>query len=181
MFLSIAFLPIPDYILLPAFGYLSSIGLFDAYLTFLVCFIAAVLPIGYLPGRFVGRPLLLKGLAYLRISENSLDSAERRLKEHGRFSVFISTFIPFAYTVSSVAAGLLKMNVIDFMASSAAGFGIRYAILEYIGYSSIFIFTASFDYSQQAAITLVLIVSSLYALIYLMFISRSYRERAIKR
>jgi membrane protein DedA with SNARE-associated domain len=175
MFISIAFLPIPDYFLLPSYGSLSSLGVFDPYTTFLVCLIAAILPIEYLPGRFAGRPLLLKGLSYFGISEKTLESAEKWLVEHGKFSIFISTFIPFFYTVTSLAAGVLKMNAVKFLLATAAGFGLRYAFLEFIGYNSIFIFTASFDYSQRALIALLLILSSLYVALYLLGNLRSSR------
>lgn len=168
MFISVAFLPIPDYFLLPAYGSLSSLGVFDPYTTFLVCLVAAILPIEYLPARFAGRPLLLKGLLYFGITEKTLESAERWLVEHGKFSIFISTFIPFFYTVTSLAAGVLKMNAVRFLLASAAGFGLRYAFLEYIGYNSIFVFTASFDYSQRALIALLLFLSSLYVALYLL-------------
>ena len=167
MFITIAFSPIPDYILLPSYGYLSSIGLFNPYMTFLVCLAAAIIPIEYLPARFAGRPLLLKGVSYFGISAKRIEAAERWLIEHGRFSIFISTFIPFFYSVTSLAAGILKMNAGEFFLASALGFGLRYAILEFIGYQSIYVFTSSFDYSQRVLIALLLILSSLYAAIYL--------------
>lgn len=167
MFITVAFLPIPDYILLPAYGSLSALGVFDPYVTFMVCLAAAVLPVQYLPARLAGRPLLLKGISYFGISERSLESAEKWLVEHGKFSIFISTFIPFFYTVTSLAAGVLKMNAGKFLLASAVGFGLRYVFLEFIGYNGIFIFTASFDYSQRAIIVLLLILSSIYALYYL--------------
>ncbi len=176
MFISIVLLPIPDYFLIPAYGYLSSIGIFNPYVTFLVCLIAAILPIEYLPGRFVGRPLLLKGVSYFGISEKGVETAEKWLKEHGRFSIFISTFIPFFYSVTSLAAGMLKMNAGEFLLASALGFGLRYAILEFIGYNSIFIFTSSFDYSQRVLLALLLLLSSLYAALYLVGRSRSARR-----
>lgn len=176
MFITIAFLPIPDYFLLPAYGYLSSIGVFDPYTTFLVCLAAAILPIEYVPGRFAGRPILLKGVSYFGISEKSIVSAERWLDEHGKFSIFISTFIPFFYSVTSLAAGILKMNASKFLLASAIGFGLRYAFLEFIGYQSIFIFTASFDYSQRVLIALLLILSSLYVALYLVGNLRSTRK-----
>ena len=175
MFISIAFLPVPDYLLLPAFGSLASLGVFNPYTTFLVCLIAAILPIEYVPGRFAGRPLLLKGLSYFGISEKTIESADRWLAEHGRFSIFISTFIPYFYTVTSLAAGTLRMNAAEFLIASAAGFGLRYAFLEYIGYHSIFIFTASFDYSERALLALLLILSTLYMALYLMGTLRSRR------
>lgn len=168
MFITVAFSPVPDYLLLPAYGSLSSLGVFDPYVTFLVCLVAAILPYEYAVGRLAGRPLLLKGLSYFGISEKTLGSAEKWLVNHGRFSIFLSTFIPFFYTVTSIAAGVLKMNAVRFLLASALGYGLRFAFLEYIGYSSVFVFTASFDYSQRVIIALLLVVSSAYAVLYLL-------------
>ena len=176
MFITVAFLPIPDYFLIPAYGSLASLGVFDPYITLLVCLFAAILPYEYAVGRLAGRPLLLKGLSYFGISEVTLGFAEKWLVENGEFSIFISTFIPFFYTVTSIASGVLKMNAAKFLLASAEGFGLRYSFLEYIGYSSVFIFTASFDYSQRAIIALLLVLSSLYVAIYLLGSYRSSRQ-----
>jgi membrane protein DedA with SNARE-associated domain len=173
MFVSIIILPIPDYILVPVYGYLSSIGLFNPFATFLVCFAAALFPIGYVCGRLAARPLLLKALSYVHISEKDIEVADKWLVEHGKFSVFISTFIPFFYTVTSLAAGTLKMKPVTFFLSSSVGFGLRFAFLEFVGYSNIYIFTASFDYSQRTLFSLLLILSSLYAALYLVGTLRS--------
>ena len=173
MFITIAFSPVPDYFLVPAFGYLSATGVFNPYMTFLVCLVGAVFPLEYVAGRFAGRPLLMKGLSYIKISERSIAAAEKWLAEHGRFSIFTSTFIPFFYTIISLAAGILKMNAAAFLLASAAGFGLRYAFLEYIGSNSVYIFTASFDYSQRMLLILLLISSSLFAALYLIRIRRS--------
>jgi membrane protein DedA with SNARE-associated domain len=167
MFLTMFASPIPDYILVPIYGYLSSIGVFNPLLTFLICMVASVLPIPFVAGRLAGRPLLLKGLSYFHITEKDIKVADDWLLEHGRFSIFTSTFIPFFYTVASLAAGTLKMSTASFMILSVAGFGIRFAFLEYVGYSSIEIFTASFDFAQRGLFFLVLIISSLYVALYL--------------
>jgi membrane protein DedA with SNARE-associated domain len=166
MFISLVILPIPDYILVPAYGYLSSIGIFNPYTTFLICLAGAVFPLEYIPARFAGRPLLMKGLSYLRISEKDIEVADKWLAEHGRFSIFISTFIPYFYSVTSLAAGTLKMNVVAFLLASVAGFGLRFVFLEYIGYHSVYIFTSSFDYSQRTLFSLLLILFSFYVVVY---------------
>lgn len=175
IFISLAFLPVPDYFLVPAYGYLPSIGVFNPYTTFRVCLAAAVLPMEYAHGRLAGRPLLLKGLSYIHIYEKDIEAADKWLVEHGRFSIFISTFILYFYSVTSLAAGTLKMNVIAFLLVSSVGFGLRFIFLEYIGYHSVYIFAASFDYSQRALFFLLLILSSLYAALYLTGTLRSTR------
>ena len=178
MFISMAILPIPDYILVPVYGYLSSIGIFNPFATFLVCLVAALFPIEYVCGRFAGRPLLLKGLSYFRITEKDIEVADKWLVEHGKFSIFISTFIPFFYSVTSLAAGTLKMKAAPFFLYSTVGFGLRYVFLEYIGYFGIYIFTASFDYSERTLFSLLLILSSVYAALYLTGTFRSKRLRS---
>jgi membrane protein DedA with SNARE-associated domain len=175
MFLTIFASPIPDYVLVPIYGYLSSIGVFNPFLTFFICMLASVLPIPFFAGKVAGRPLLLKGLSYFHITEKDIEVADGWLLEHGRFSIFTSTFIPFFYTVASLAAGTLKMNTTSFMILSIAGFGIRFVFLEYVGYSSIEIFTASFDFAQRGLIFFVLIVSSVYVAVYLARITLSER------
>ena len=45
MFLTILVSPIPDYILLPVYGFLSAAGVFNPFDTFLVCDAGAVVPV----------------------------------------------------------------------------------------------------------------------------------------
>lgn len=163
MFLTILFSPIPDYILLPVYGYLCAAGLFDPVDTFVVCMIGAIIPVEYVCGRFAARPLLMKGLSYLRISEGTIEEADGWLVEHGKFSIFFSTFIPFFYSVASLAAGTLRMGAFAFLADSALGFGVRYAALEYVGYYSVYVFTSSFDYSHRELLAGLAIASGLCA------------------
>lgn len=174
MFFSIAFAPVPDYILVPIYGYISSIGIFNPITTFLVCTGAAIFLMGieYAGGRLMGRPLLLKFLARFHITEGEIEAADSWLVKHGKFSIFISTFIPYFYSVTSLAAGTLKMRPIGFFAACVAGFGIRFAFFDYLGYSSIYVFTASFDYSQRWIFFFVLFVSSFYFALYLLRNSR---------
>jgi membrane protein DedA with SNARE-associated domain len=167
MFFAMAILPIPDYTLVPVYGFLCSIGVFDPFTTFIVCLLAALFPPEYVCGRLAARPLLLKGLRYFGISENDIQVAERWLTNHGQFSIFIATFIPFFYSVASLAAGTLKMRVARFFLDSAAGFGLRYAFLEYVGYTSVYVFSASFDNSHAAVFAGVLVACSTYVAVHL--------------
>jgi membrane protein DedA with SNARE-associated domain len=168
MFLTISLLPIPDYFLIPIYGYLCAVGIFDPFVTFAVCTIAAILPIAYLPARYAGRPLLLKGVSYFGISNKRIEAAEKWLRENGRFAVFISTFIPFLYLPVSLAAGLLKMGWAEFLGVSALGFGLRFAFLELIGYSGSMIFTASFDAAHWELIALIMFLALAYVAAYLL-------------
>jgi membrane protein DedA with SNARE-associated domain len=167
MFFAMAILPIPDYTLVPVYGFLCSIGLFNPVTTFVVCLVAAIFPIEYLCGRLAARPLLLKGLRYFGIREKDIEVADRWLIDHGRFSIFMATFVPFFYSVASLAAGTLKMKAPQFFLSSAAGFGLRYVFLEYIGYYGVYVFTASFDYSQRVLFTGIFIATFAYLAVHL--------------
>ena len=166
MFINIAFSPVPDYLLVPLYGFLSSIGIFNPYSTFLVCLAGALIPIEFACGRLAARPVVLKIMSYSRISEAQLEVADNWIEEHGKFSIFISTFIPFFYSVVSLAAGTLKMSVTEFFLSSTAGFALRFVFLECVGYFSIYVFTASFDYSQRTLFFILLILSSVYVTLY---------------
>ena len=178
MFINIALSPVPDYFLVPLYGFLSSIGIFNPYTTFLVCLAGALLPIEFACGRLAARPLLLKVMSYSRISETDLEEAEKWIAAHGRFSIFISTFIPFFYSVVSLAAGTLKMSAEEFFGASTVGFALRFIFLEAVGYFSIYIFTASFDYSQRTLFFILLILSSAYIILYFvrMLVRRGIKE-----
>jgi len=167
MFINIALSPVPDYFLIPLYGFLSSIGIFNPYTTFLVCLAGALVPIEFACGRLAARPVLLKVMSYSHISEANLEAADKWIAEHGNFSIFISTFIPFFYSVVSLAAGTLKKSVTKFFLTSTAGFALRFIFLECVGYFSIYIFTASFDYSQRTPFFILLILSSIYMALYL--------------
>ena len=159
MFFAIAILPIPDYVLVPVFGYLCLLGTFDPVLTFLDCLAGAVLPIEYVSGRLVARPVLMRALPFLRKAKEDVKVAEDWVIDHGKFSIFISTFIPFFYSLSSFAAGTLKMGAVEFLADSAAGFGVRYVFLEYVGYYGVYVFDSSFDYSHRYVFLFVMAAS----------------------
>jgi len=58
---------------------------------------------------------------FMHISEKDLEVADDWLVTHGNFSIFITTFIPFFYSVSALVAGTPKMNPIIFFASSTTG------------------------------------------------------------
>ena len=176
MFLTVWISPIPDYVLVPVYGYLSALGAFDPYATFLVCLAAAILPIEYAAGRYAGRPLLLKVLSYFRITERDIEVADKWLVNHGKFSIFTATFIPFFYSVACLAAGTLKMKAPLFLLMSTAGFAVRYVFLEYVGFYGIYIFTASFDYSDRDFFVLLLILSSVYAGVHIVRTYQSQRR-----
>ncbi|KAA8922913.1 DedA family protein [Thermoplasma sp.] len=169
MFFVVAFAPLPDYLIIPFYGYLASIGEFNIFATFFVSVMSMLFEMGieYAGGRLAGRAILLKALSYFKITENDLEVADRWIRDHGPFSIFVATFIPYFKNVTSVAAGTLKMNAPWFFLSNFAGFAIRFGLLIYVGYSGIFVLTPSFDYDHRIAIAILGVMALLYLTGYL--------------
>ncbi|HMK94283.1 MAG TPA: DedA family protein [Candidatus Limnocylindrales bacterium] len=167
IFITILISPVPDYFVVPLCGLLSSLGFFNPYFVFLACLVGAVIPIEFVCGRLAARPVLLKVMSFLHVSEEKLEATDKWIIDHGNFSIFIATFIPFFYSAVSLAAGTLKMGTGEFLWSSAAGFALRFIFLEAIGYFSISIFTASFDYSQRTLFFVLLVLSSVYIVVHI--------------
>ncbi|MCY0851222.1 MAG: DedA family protein [Thermoplasma acidophilum] len=169
MFFVVAFAPLPDYLIIPFYGYLSSIGEFNVFAAFSVSVMAMLFEMGieYAGGRLAGRAILLKALSYFKITENDLEVADKWIRDHGPFSIFVATFIPYFKNVTSIAAGTLKMNAPWFFLSNFAGFAIRFGLLIYIGYSGVFVLTPSFDYRHRLAIAILGVIALLYLTGYL--------------
>lgn len=163
IFLIIAFAPPPDYLLVPFYGYLASLSYFNVYLVFIVAVLAMMFltAIEYFGGRFAGRPLLLKVLLHVGITERDISVADDWISNHGIASIFIATFVPYFKNVTSLAAGTLKMNSLKFFITNAVGFSLRFAILVYIGYEGINVFLPSFDVEFRSILYLIAIASSL--------------------
>ncbi|MCW6169176.1 MAG: DedA family protein [Thermoplasmatales archaeon] len=147
MFILVAFAPLPDYIIVPFYGYLAFAGIFNVYATLFVS-VGAMLflsVIEYFAGRYAGRALLLKGLSAFKIHEEDLMLADLWIEKHGTFSIFLSTFVPYIKTVIALAAGTLKMNFTKFLISNFLGYFIRFVVLLYIGYGSFRILLVIFE------------------------------------
>ncbi|MEM0128496.1 MAG: DedA family protein [Thermoplasmatales archaeon] len=175
IFVSILLLPIPDYVLIPFYGYLCSIGIFNPYLTLLASVGGAVVPIEFLLGIYAGSKVLKKILSHMEISEVKLSVATNWVKQHGNFSIFLATFVPFFYSAASFSAGTLKMRFPSFMTVSTLGFLLRYVGLELIGYYGLYLFTSQYDYKYRYVFTSFLFISLIYIVVY------SFRDSVASR
>jgi len=170
MFIIVAFAPLPDYVIVPFYGYLAFVGLFNVYVTLFVS-VGAMLALSiieYFAGRYAGRALLLKGLSYFKIHEEDIMVAELWIEKHGTFSIFLSTFIPYVKTVIALAAGTLKMGFVNFVFSNLMGYLIRFVILLYIGYGSFRILVIIFKGQFLPYFVVVDVLSGLYFTVYLL-------------
>ena len=94
----------------------------------LVCTLASVFGglIGYGFGYFGGRPLfnhLFKSKA------EKLNAVEELYKKYGTVAVLISAFTPIPYNIFTIASGILKLNVLKFLAASLLGRGGRFFLV----------------------------------------------------
>ncbi len=84
--------------------------------------------LGYLAGRYGGRPFALRFGKYFFLKESHLDSAENFFRRHGDKTVFFGRFVAILRAWAAFLAGVNKMSWPKFIAYNAAG-GICWATL----------------------------------------------------
>lgn len=84
--------------------------------------------VGYLVGRYGGRPLVLKYGKYVHIKPEHIDRAERFFDKHGDKTVFFGRFVAVLRAWAAFLAGTNKMPWPRFLLFNAAG-GITWAIV----------------------------------------------------
>ena len=94
----------------------------------LICTIGSVSGgiIGYLFGRFGGRPLFNKLFSK---NADKIDAVEKLYEEYGSLAVFLSAFSPIPYNIFTIASGILKMNILKFIGVSCLGRGGRFFLV----------------------------------------------------
>jgi membrane protein DedA with SNARE-associated domain len=116
--------PLGSELILPVSGALAATGhLSSVWLTILVAVIAELCggTIGYLIGRFGGRPLVDRYGRYFHLSHTNLDRVQRFFEHYGSFSIFVCRFIPVIRGIVSIPAGLAEMNLAHFYGWYAVG------------------------------------------------------------
>ncbi|HLV99017.1 MAG TPA: DedA family protein [Ktedonobacterales bacterium] len=109
-------------------------GLPGSHLSIVGVIIAAALGaiigdnLGYLVGRYGGRPFALRFGKYIFLREHHLDAAEQFFIRHGDKTVFFGRFIAVLRAWAAFLAGVNKMPWPKFLAYNAAG-GICWATL----------------------------------------------------
>jgi len=90
--------------------------------------------IGYLIGKYGGRPLVYRYGKYLLLKESRILSAERWFNRWGNWTVLLSRLIPFVpYKVFSITAGILRMKWMPFTYFTLLGSIPRCFLLAWIG------------------------------------------------
>jgi membrane protein DedA with SNARE-associated domain len=116
--------PLGAELIVPVSGALAATGhLSSVWLTIVVAVSAELFggTIGYLIGRFGGRPLVDRYGRYFHLSHANLDRVQQFFERYGSFSIFICRFVPVIRGIISIPAGLAEMNLAHFYGWYAAG------------------------------------------------------------
>jgi membrane protein DedA with SNARE-associated domain len=116
--------PVGSELILPVSGGLTATGhLPFLWLTIVVAVVAELFggTIGYLIGRFGGRPLIDRYGRYLHLTHANLDRVQFFFERYGSFSIFVCRFIPVIRGIVSIPAGLARMNLAHFYLWYACG------------------------------------------------------------
>ncbi len=128
--------PVGAELVVPAAGALTATGhLPYIWLTIVVSVLGelAGATIGYIIGRFGGRPLIDTYGRYIHLSHANLDRVHGFFERYGSFAVFVCRFIPFLRGVVSIPAGLAEMNLAQFYFWYALGSAIFCSALVWLG------------------------------------------------
>ena len=75
----------------------------------------------YVAGRRGGRPLVRRYGRWVLLSEEDVDAAERRMRDHRIAALFVSRLLPVVRTYAGFVAGLLDVPVWSFAVTTYAG------------------------------------------------------------
>lgn len=160
--------PLPDYVLVTLYGYLSALDKFNPVFLLLIASFSMTLYLQslVLAARYGGRPALLKFLKYFRVSEQRLATSENWVQRHGAMAVFAFTFIPFLQIGLALTCGLLKMSQFKIFLANLFGFALRYALLLYLGFYSYDILSGMLNINDAFMFYIVLSVAAVYLTVY---------------
>jgi membrane protein DedA with SNARE-associated domain len=90
--------------------------------------------VGYLIGRFVGLPVILRFGKYVFITEHHIQKAENFARKYGTIGVLIGRLLPvIPFKVFSIASGITRIPVIPFLIWTLVGVIPRIILLTLFG------------------------------------------------
>jgi membrane protein DedA with SNARE-associated domain len=115
--------PVPGEVMLIAAAVFAGAGQMNIAVVFVVAVLAAVIGdnIGFVVGRFGGRPLAERFGRYVFLTPQRLDRAEDFFNRHGGKVVTIARFIDGLRQVNGLLAGIVGMHWRKFLAYNALG------------------------------------------------------------
>ncbi len=131
-----ATLPIPSEVVLPLAGFLVYQRKMEFWTVVAVATIGSLVGtmVDYGIGYYLGRPAVLRYGKIVRISEKRFLTAEGWFRRRGEAIVFLARFVPLLRTLIAFPAGIVKMDVKQFLAYSAVGILIWDIALVYVGF-----------------------------------------------
>lgn len=135
MVMESATLPVPSELVLPFGGFLVSEGHLEFWAVVAAATIGSLVGtmIDYSIGYYLGRPAVLRYGRVVRFSEERLETTERWFSRRGRRVVLLARFVPLLRTLIAFPAGIVQMDVKQFIAYSAVGILVWDTALVYIG------------------------------------------------
>ncbi|HZY94849.1 MAG TPA: DedA family protein [Candidatus Bathyarchaeia archaeon] len=136
MVMESATLPVPSEVVLPLAGYLVYKGTFEFWTAVIVATLGSLVGtmIDYSIGFYLGRPAVLRYGRLVGIGERHFMTTEGWFRKRGKIIVLLARFVPLVRTLISFPAGIVKMDVKQFLVYSAIGIFIWDVALVYVGY-----------------------------------------------
>ena len=136
MGLESSFFPFPSEIVIPPAAYLAASGKLNIGLVILWGTLGSLAgaAFNYWLALKFGRKFFENYGRYLLISPRSLEKADHFFEHHGHISTFVGRLLPGIRQYISLPAGLARMNLGVFCASTIAGAGIWVLALAAMGY-----------------------------------------------
>ena len=116
-------LPVPEETVLIVAGYLVREGHLSLGTTLVVGVLSAIAGdnLGYWLGRAYGRPLLLRGARWVRITPSRLDRVERFVARYGVFTVVVARFVAGLRMLGGPLAGAGGVRPVPFIVANVVG------------------------------------------------------------
>ncbi len=142
-----SFIPFPSEIIIPPAAYKAANGDLNVYLVVVFGTLGAIIGalFNYYLAKFLGQKLLLKfadtRFARMMLMDRAaVEKAEKYFEKNGNISTLIGRLVPGIRQLISIPAGLVSMNLKNFILYTMIGSGIWNIILALLGY---------FFYSQK--------------------------------
>lgn len=153
--------PIPSEAVMPFVGFLVADGKWNLWLAVLATSTGSIIGslASYLMGYYGGKPLVLKVGKYLLLDEHDLAMTEAFFnRRSGRWTIFISRFVPVVRHLISVPAGTGKMPIGPFLIATLVGATLWNSFLLGCGMKLREHWTLVQTYSHQVDIVVVLVL-----------------------
>jgi membrane protein DedA with SNARE-associated domain len=178
-------IPFPgETMLLLASFYAGTTNQLNIVWVIVACSIGAIVGdnLGYLAGRYGGRPFALRFGKYFFLKEHHLDYAEQFFQKHGDKTVFFGRFIAVLRAWSAFLAGVNRMHWAKFLLYNAAGGIVWATIFGLFAYYAGKIIGNNFEKVQQLGSTLGYVGVALVVLPVVFLIVRAWlRKRLAQR